>query len=227
MRLKGCKEKRAKVELKINKRTTVRAKMITQEEVQKILQKKGDARGVVFQTDANYILKEKKGIDIKQAEKKLKQWGVDLKYKDVKAMAWYPVAWRTLSLLASKEVFGWQDDDIKKMGENAPKVSIIVKLFFKLFPDIEKFAKQVPNYWRKHYTVGELEVVKLDKENKAMLLHLTNFAFHPLQCKYYEGYFAETVQLIRPKGSVVVCQEIQCSFRDNVPYEAYQIKWSK
>lgn len=201
--------------------------MINNEEIQKILAKKGDVRGAVFQTDANYIVKREKEQGLSKVEAKLKEWGINLKYQEVKPMAWYPVAWRTLSLLACQEALGWRDEDIKKMGINAPKVSIIVKLFFKLFPDIGKFAKQVPQYWRKHYTAGELKAVKLDRKAKEMTLHLKDFAFHPIQCKYYEGYFSQTVQLIRPKGSVVTTKELQCTFRDNVPHEVFQIKWTK
>ncbi len=201
--------------------------VITKEEIEKILQKKGDVRGVVFQTDANYILQKEKEEGLQKVEEKLKEWGVTLRYEEIKPMAWYPVAWRTLSILAIREALEWSDEEIREMGKNAPKISIIVKLFFKLFPDIEKFAEQVPKYWRKHYTVGELEVTKLDKEGKVIALHMKNFTFHPAQCKYYEGYFEQTVQLTRPKDSVVTCKEIQCSFRDNVSYEAYQVKWTK
>ncbi len=202
--------------------------MPTNEEIEKILKKKGDVRGVVFQTDADYILKQAEAEGLSKVEEKLKEWGVNFIYRDIKPMAWYPVAWRVLSLLAAKESFGWGDEDIKKMGENAPKVSIIVKLFFKLFPDIEKFAEQVPKYWRKHYTSGELEVVKLHKESKSMLLRLKDFSFHPILCKhYFAGYFAKTVQLTRPKGSVVTCTEMKCSMLDNTPFEEYKIEWTK
>lgn len=201
--------------------------MPTNEEIEKILQKKGDVRGVVFQTDTNYILKKGTEEDLRKIEERIKEWGISVIYKEVKPMAWYPVAWRVCSLLAIKEVFGWGDEEIRKMGENAPKVSVIVKLFFKLFPDIGKFAKEIPGYWTKHYTSGALEVANLDKENQELILRLNGFAFHPILCKYLEGYFTIATKLTRPKESQVTCRELKCSFRDNVPYEEYQIKWTK
>jgi len=200
---------------------------ITPEEIKAILVKQGDVRGAVFQTDANYILKVGSQNDVLQVEKQLKKWAIDLRYQEIKAMAWYPVAWRVLSLLAIKQVLGWDNEQIRKMGQNAPKVSIIVKLFFKLFPDIEKFAQQIPHYWRKHYTAGDLNVVELNKNNQTMLLHLKDFSFHPVLCKYLEGYFEQATKLTRPADAQVVCQETQCSFRDNTGYEAYQLKWTK
>ncbi len=201
--------------------------MITKEEIQKISQKNGDARGVVFQTDADYIMGREGKDGLKKLEGQLKDWGIGLNYQEVAPMSWIPVAWRAIHLLAIKEVFAWSDDDIRKMGENAPRVSIVVKLFFKLFPDIGKFAAQIPHYWAKHYTVGSLEVVKLDKENKEMILHLKDFAFHPILCKYLEGYFETATKLTRSKDSVVTTKELQCSFRDNIPYQVYQIKWTE
>jgi len=196
-------------------------------EIEEILKKQGDVRGAVFHTDLNYVLQKTASEDnIAKIEEKLKKWGVDLVYRKVEPMGWYPVAWRTFSLLAIQEVLGWDEEEIKKMGRNAPRVSFIVKLFFKLLPDIGKFAQQIPKYWAKHYTCGTLKVAELDKENKILALRLENFAFHPILCEYLEGYFEAATKLTRPKDSIVTCQEIQCSFKDNAPCEIYQIKWS-
>ncbi|MDO8524175.1 MAG: hypothetical protein Q7R99_00925 [bacterium] len=201
--------------------------MINQKEIQDILKKQGDVRGAVFQTDANYVLKKGSQGDLLKVENLLKEWNVGLQFKDVEAMGWYPISWRTFSLLAIKEALGWDDIQIREMGKNAPNVSIIVKLFFKLFPDIKKFAQQIPNYWRKHYTVGELEVGELDKDRQTMVIYLKNFSFHPVLCRYLEGYFEQATKLTRPEDSVVTAKEIQCSFNDNTPYEAYQLSWTK
>ncbi|HBH46424.1 MAG: hypothetical protein A2445_03390 [Candidatus Jacksonbacteria bacterium RIFOXYC2_FULL_44_29] len=200
--------------------------MITTEEVKAILAKEGDARGVVFLTDANYITLRGQGQILPQIEKQLADWDIPVKFSEIKAMNWYPVAWRMLSLVAIKEVLNWTDEDIRKMGENAPQVSVIVKLFFKLFPSVKKFAEQIPRYWRKHYTVGDMEVVSVDETNRQMLLHLKNFNFHPLLCKYYEGYFARATKLTRPVASVVTAKENDCHFKTGVPFHEYQLNWT-
>lgn len=197
------------------------------EEIKKILEKHGDVRGAVFQTDADYILKIGSAGDLSKIENKLKEWGIDFHYKDINPMSWYPVAWRALSLVAIKETLDRDTFSIREMGKNAPNVSVVVKLFFKLFPDIEKFAQQIPNYWRKHYTIGELRVKELDKNKKIMLICLEGFSFHPALCEYLEGYFEQATKLTRPEDSVVRAKEIQCSFRDNASYEAYQLSWTK
>lgn len=201
--------------------------MLNQEEITKILSHRGDVRGAVFKTDAEYIARLASAADLKKVEQKLKEWGVSLDYQVVMPMAWYPVAWRVLSLLAVREVLNWDDQAIREMGRNAPKASVIVKLFFKLFPDIGKFAQQIPHYWSKHYTEGSLEVISLDKEKREMVLHLNDFSFHPLLCQYLEGYFEAATKLTRPKESVATSQEIECSFRQQVPYEAFKLTWTQ
>lgn len=200
--------------------------MINQEEITELSKRVGDVRGAVFQTDADFIRREIGEDGLLKIEKKITEWGAGLKYNQVKTMNWYPVAWRTFSLLACCEVFGWNEAQIRRMGLNAPKASIIVKLFFKLFPDMKKFAAQIPAYWKKHYSVGELTPVKVDMENKEIILHLSEFAFHPIQCRYYEGYFEATVKLTRPKDSQVSSKEISCSFREKNLYEVYQLNWT-
>jgi len=200
---------------------------ITPEEIKALLVKQGDVRGVVFQTDANYLSKYGPPDALQKVEDKLKEWGVPFQYKQAAPLGWYPESWRTLSLLAVKEALGWDDNQIREMGKYAPRVSVIVKLFFKLFPDIEKFAQQIPHYWRKHHTSGDLVVVNIDKNKNIVTAHLKNFSFHPVVCKYLEGYFEQATKLTRPADAQVVCQETQCSFRDNTDYEVYQVHFSK
>lgn len=200
--------------------------MFTKKEVEKLLDKKGDARGVVFQTDADYVKSRFGEEGIKKVEALLKEWGVGLRYNEVDAMEWYPVAWRVLSLAAIKVALDWQNADIREMGRNAPKVSIIVKLYFKLFPSIKKFVDQVPGYWRKHYTIGALEAVKLDEGNKEMIVRVKDFISHPLLCTYLEGYFERTIQLTRPEDSRVKVKELHCSFREDVEYQEFKITWT-
>lgn len=201
--------------------------MFSQEEIEKIAQRKGDIRGVVFQTVADYVLKKWGAEGLDRVEKKLKEWGMPFRYEEVRTLDWYPVGWGALSVLAVAEAFSLDELGVKNMGSSVPKISLVVKLLFKFFLDIEKFARQLPGYWAKHYTIGSVEVAKIDKKNKEIILYLKGAAFHPLLCKYIEGYIEKAVELARPTGSVIAAKELQCTFKDNTPYEVYQIKWTK
>ncbi len=163
---------------------------------------KGKIRNVVFQTDAKYVLTKEGESGLEKLEQRVKEMGLSIDYRKAKAMEWSPVGLRIASLLLIKDTFGWTDDDIREMGRAAPKISFIVKFFFKLFLSLPKFAEEAPNYWREHYTEGELKTVKLDLEKKIMVLRLNDYELHPLFLKYLEGYFESVLALTRKNGKV-------------------------
>ncbi|MCL5010912.1 MAG: hypothetical protein M1127_01740 [Patescibacteria group bacterium] len=200
--------------------------VISKEEVNKILQKKGEIRGAAFQSIGDFVLKHKGQAGLAKVEEQMKKWGCNFNLSEISSVAWYPIAWGALFVLAAQEVFGWTEQDIRVMGSSAPKVSVIVKMVFKLFPNIERLAEQIPVFWRKNYTVGEIEVVSLDKDKKEMVFHLRDCSFHPSLCRYVEGFAETTFQLSRPKGSVMKVKETKCSMKDGVPYEEYTISWT-
>ncbi|HBH45774.1 MAG: hypothetical protein A2445_01345 [Candidatus Jacksonbacteria bacterium RIFOXYC2_FULL_44_29] len=201
--------------------------IFTEQEVENLLELEGDVRGVAFQGVADYILKKKGADGLEQIEAKMRAWGVaNFRYQEIKHMAWYPIGWGALFTLASMEVFGWEMREIREMGQNAPKVSLIVKIVFKLFHDIDKLAQQIPGFWRKHYTVGSVEVVSIDHEKKEMLIKYLDCHFHPALCRYVEGYTETVIQFTRPAGSLAKVREIQCSFKAKVDYELYRVTWT-
>jgi len=201
--------------------------MFSEREIQNLLRRKGDIRGVAFKSIAGYIEKKNPVDGLKKVENQMQEWGVkDFQYQNIKDTAWYPIGWGALFVLSAMEVFNWDEQEIRKMGENAPKASIIVKLFFKLFPDVEKLAKQIPVFWQKNYTVGKAEVSKIDKKKREMFIKYTDCSYHPALCKFIEGYSERALQFAMPLGSVLTVREIECSFKDNVPYDLYQVNWT-
>lgn len=200
--------------------------IISSEEVKKMLQKKGEVRGAAFQSIGDFILKKKSQAGLAKVEAQMKEWGVDFHCSKISPMAWYPIGWGALFVLATQEVFDWTEQDIREMGANGPKASVVVKLMFKLFSNMKQLAKQIPSFWRKNYTVGEVEVVSLDEEKKEMIVRFRDSSFHPSLCRYIEGFAETTLQFSRPKSSVVSVKENKCSFRDNVPYEEYIVRWT-
>ncbi len=195
---------------------------LTKEVVKKLISVKGEARGVTFKTDAEFILREKGEEGLKKVEEKLKEWGQPIKYREIENMAFYPVGLRALSLLAIKEVFNFDEEKIKEMGAAAPKVSIIIKLFMQFFLSIRTTIAQVPKMWRKHYTIGDLVSVKLDERKKFLILRLRNFNLHSICCSYLSGYFSKVIEMV--VRSKVSCQETECFFRGD-EYHQYLLKW--
>ena len=198
---------------------------LNKEEIEKLMEIEGQARGVVFKTDTEYILAEKGEEGLRQVEEELVRLGHPLKYQEVKTMEFYPAGLRVLSVLAIKKVFNLDDEKIKEMGWLATKKSLVVKLFIKYFLSMERvFYKEAPRLWRKHWTVGELVPVKLDEQEKYVILQLKNFNLHPLYCSVYlAGYFSGILQMI-VKTPQITCRETKCSLRGD-EYNEYLLEW--
>ena len=199
--------------------------MLKKEELNKIIKEtKGKIRSVVFQTDAQYVLSRKGKEGLAKLQKRAKELGLPIDYKNAKAMEWQPLGLRIVSLLLIKDTFNWTDEDIKEMGKAAPKTSFIVKLFFRLFLSPKKLAKEVPRYWRKHYTEGNLKVIKLDEDKKKIIVHLENYLLPLILRKHLEGYFETTMALTR-KSRKATALERECPHKDNIPCYEYFVTW--
>ena len=139
--------------------------MLTKEQIKKINQIKGKARGAIFKTDVNYVKNIKSEKEAEIILKKLKKIDPKFNYKNIKNTDWIPLRWRILLLLIIKDHFNWKSKDIYKMGHAAPTSSFIVKIILSYFNLFKKTCQQAPVYWKKHYSVGDLETsIYKDKE---------------------------------------------------------------
>jgi hypothetical protein len=198
---------------------------LTKEIVKKLMEIKGEAKGTTFKTDAEHILKEKGEEGLKRLEAELESLGCPIKYQEIKAMAFYPVGLRAISLLAIKKIFNYDDKKIEEMGFLATKRSLIVKLFVRYFLSVQRvFSKEAPLLWEQHYTIGELIPVELNEEKKYAILRLKDFDVHPILCCYLGGYFCGIVQMII-KSPQINFEERKCTFRGD-EYHEYLLKWT-
>lgn len=194
----------------------------TKQELDKLLEKKGHIKGVFMQTDAKYVIENEGQDGLLKLEKKVKELGYPLDYRKARAMTWYPIGLRPISLILMKEVFGWNDRRMRKLGKTAPKNSFIIKLFVKFLTSLEKLVNKIPDYYRMQYDIGKLEVTKFDNSGREIILKLTGLELHPLVCLYLEGYF-EGVAHFAISGNPE-CKETKCFFRGD-PYDEFKITW--
>jgi len=193
-----------------------------QEETSKLSKIPGEVRGQVFLTDLEYV-REKKGENgVSALKQKIKEWEGLIKYEKIKTTEWYPIGLRAISLLAIKEVFSWNEDEITKMGNSAPKYSFIVKMLMKYFLSPERTFDESPKYWEKHYSIGKLEPYKYSLADKMYILRLHDFKIHPLICAYLKGYFVKIGQFTQK--AKLSSEETKCVFKGD-PYCEYILKW--
>lgn len=193
------------------------------EAVQKLLMAKGEARGIVFKTDAEYVSKRWGQAGLNKLEQRLKELGQDWDYSAIDDLRFYPLGQRAVSLLAIQDCFGLSVAEIQEIGEAAPKFSLLIKTFVKYFFSLEKTVEQASTMWQKHYTVGQLQAVELNERARRVVLRLTGLDLHPLFCRYLAGYFATVLRLV--VGKRIQSQETECTFRGGQHHD-FLLTWS-
>jgi hypothetical protein len=195
---------------------------LTKELAKKLMEIEGEARGVTLKVDWEIILKEKGEEGLRRLEEKMAEVGCPLKYKEIREMDFYPIGYDAISMLAIKELFGLSEKDLEILGTKAVKFSIFLRIFMKYSFSRNLLIQEAPKMWRRHYTIGDLEVLKFDEKEKLVILRLKNFSIHPIFCAPLRGYFSKVVEII--VGKPTTCQETSCPFRDD-NYHEFSIKW--
>ena len=197
---------------------------VTKEKIQRLMKIKGEARGVTFAIDRDYILKSKGEDGLKKLEEELVRLGHPIRYKEIETFRYYPVGLRVLSLLAIKKVFKFDDEKIEEIGFFGTRSSLIAKFFIKYVFSLQKvFFQEGQRIWREHWTIGKVIPVELNEEKKYAVLRLKDFDLHPVYCVFLKGYISGLFSLVI-KGLKVTCQETKCPFRGDA-YHEYLIKW--
>jgi hypothetical protein len=88
----------------------------------------GMARGVIFQTDAKFIRLTKGENGLQMVMSVAEKMGFEIDYNKIISTKWYPIKLRLISLFSVRKAFNWDDEQIKKMGQTAPKYSLMTKM---------------------------------------------------------------------------------------------------
>ncbi len=196
--------------------------IFSKEEFEGLRSISGEARGIAIKGEVDFILEQEGDEGVEKLEKKINDMGYPIKLKEIKTMDFYPVWLEALVLCGAEKLFHYDTKKFQEMGRFEPKVSFLIRMFMKYFFSPEIVAREAPKIWRESYTVGDLEVVKFDQENREAVVRLKNFKLHPLQCQNLIGYFASVVQMIT--GKPVTCREEKCVFRGD-EYHEFVLNW--
>ncbi len=195
---------------------------LTKEFAKKLMETEGEARGVNLKTDWEVVLSKYGQEGLKKLEAKMAEMGYPIKYNEIETMNFYPAGLDALSVLSIKEVFDLNDQELKELGAAAVKFSLFLKILIRYFPSLNLLAKEAPKMWRKHYSIGDLEIVETNEEERRAVLRIKNFGFHPAQCANLQGYFSKILQMA--VKAPTTCEETKCTFRGDA-YHEFVIKW--
>ncbi len=197
--------------------------MVSKEDAERLMSIKGQVRGAVFETDAEYVRNKHGREALMKVETVMQDLGCELRYDQLSSMEWMPLGLRSISLLAMKELFEWSDEEVKAVGDAAPKHSFTVKLFMKFFISPRMAFSHAPEYWTRHYDTGRLEAVAIDEEKRNAVVRLHEFTCHSVYCKYLEGYFGRLFKFMFP-NSLVTIRETSCICNGDTCHE-FIVDW--
>lgn len=196
--------------------------VISKKEVDELMRLKGEVKGIGMKTHGQFILKEEGEEGLKKLEDAIAELGHPIKFREVKATTSYPFGIEAVVLLAIKRLFNYDDERFQEMGRFHTKMSLIIRLFMKYFVSLEKVSKESSQMWRRYFTVGDFEIVEIDKEKRRIIFRVKNFQFHPLHCQILKGSISVIIQMI--VGHKVTAEETKCIHRGD-EYHEFLLKW--
>lgn len=199
---------------------------ISPEKIKKLMDIKGEARGIHFKIDKEYVLKKKGKEGLHALEKELTTLGCPINYQKISGLNFYPAGLRAISLLAIKKTFGWGDAEIKDLCGYAVGASLVVKIYTKFFYSIPKMLEKAPDIWSDYFSFGKLSVGEYDLDKKYINLKVENFVLDPVYCKCLASFLATVSKLVVGSDNEVDCLETKCPF-DGDNYYNFLISWKK
>ncbi len=197
-------------------------KIISEEELNKLMGINGEFRGISFKGELDFILNDQGKEGLEKIEKLTADLGYPIKYKEIKTMDFYPLGLEGIMFLGARRILGYDDKKFQEMGKFESKMSILIRLFLKYFYSVEKLIEKVSDMWGKSCTVGELKIIEYNQEKRVIILRLEKFELVPAHCQGLIGYFSGVVQMV--VGKAVVCEETKCTFRGD-EYHEFLLKW--
>lgn len=190
-------------------------------EADRLMKIPGTQKGAVLKSHLA-VIKERFGAEgLAKIEKGLSDLGYPVKLQEMRTTKEYSEAQTALISLLCQQLLGYTDEDIFRQALAASKLSFFSQLIMKTFTSLERVLKNVPRYWRKHVSVGELECHEINKKKKFATIRLKNYKFHPVVCLSLAGYFVGMFRYVQPSANI---EETKCMHKGD-PYHEFRITW--
>ncbi|MBD3208368.1 MAG: hypothetical protein GF370_02865 [Candidatus Nealsonbacteria bacterium] len=192
------------------------------EEVRKLNELKGEARGAGLKNNIEFVIQKEGGGAVRKIEDEMEKVGYPIKYKRIKTLAFYPLSLEAALLLVINKLFDYNSDDFQEMGRFGAKSSLIIKLFTRYFVSFERFKSKPPEMWKKYFSVGEVELQEFNEEEKYAVVELKDFKINKFHCSLLSGFFSSLLEMMI--GEKVIGEEAKCPF-DGDDHHEFLLKW--
>ncbi|MBD3208070.1 MAG: hypothetical protein GF370_01270 [Candidatus Nealsonbacteria bacterium] len=193
-----------------------------QQEVEKIKKTEGEIRGVGMQSYINFILQKEGSEGLQKLEERLSELGYPVDLRKIEVMKFYPLGMLGVMLVSIRDLFGYDEQKFREMGKFHIKTSILIRLSLKYFFSLDRVLKEIPGLWRKHLTIGELDVREVDKKNRKIVIRLKDYCLHPLHCQILRGYLEQAFRMAAKEEGE--CVE-ECCVHKGGEFHDFVITW--
>lgn len=194
------------------------------EEIQKLKSHPGKMIGTGIIEDKKFILAKEGPEGLEKINKELAALDCPT-YQDIKHGEWYPISCVMISFILAQKLFGWSDETMRELGRHSTKISLLMRAMTKHFVSPRKIFDSAPFYWKKFYTVGEMETLDFSEEKKFALFRVKDFPGHRLFCRIMEGIIEQVASFARGEG--IKCREIKCRLKGEDEGHVFKLTWEK
>ena len=96
-------------------------KIIPKEKAEKLMNLKGEVKGIAIKSDMEFILKKKGKDGLAKLEKAMADLGHPIEYEKVRTMDFYPMGFLALLTPVVEKLFNFKKEDFIEMGRFAAK----------------------------------------------------------------------------------------------------------
>ncbi len=194
-----------------------------QKRADEIMSQPGNAKGLTFEPMEKYIEQRKGKEGVKKIENAMDELGYPFSFSEVEEYSWYQESLSTLIIYLTQVIFGWDEDDVYKMGYSDPSISPILQVAIK-FVSLKSAFEQGPGVWEKHYDFGSLAPETLDEENKKVTVKVLNYKQADFMQAYFRGYFSRLTEIITG-SEVIESKHKECNDPEASVCDLYIVRW--
>ena len=92
-------------------------KIITEEELNKLLKTKGEIRGFAIKPMLSFIIREEGESGFEKLLRAMSELGSPIDYKKIKVVDFYSFNWHVIFIIVIQKLFNWDDQKFQEMGK--------------------------------------------------------------------------------------------------------------
>ncbi len=183
----------------------------------------GKVRGEIFLNHKSFIEAKEGSGGLEKLEQKLESLSAPINFKKINSSVWMSEGLSALVIVATKEVFYFEEKDIFEMGRSAPRFSLGLKMLAKNVVLPRRLFEESPVYWKNLFDFGFINPVEFNEHLQQAVLRIQEYKTHPLICTYHAGYIKGLAEFVLKTNKVTV-EETKCVYKGD-DYDEYKINW--